>query len=170
MSDSFATPSTVAHQAPLSTGFSRLEYWPGLPFLLPGNLPDPGIEPKSPALASGLSTTVPFENFSKLRPIVWLPSFSLMLQCRFGLLPVLVCSRGSGAFSPLPQKEPMLPPVCGPLSTKERQKPQGTLPWTLQFISCFCRSSHLSLKGQGQESSQCLCLHFPDDGAGSQKG
>ena len=170
MSDSFATPSTVAHQAPLSTGFSRLEYWSGLPFPLPGDLPDSGIEPRSPALASGLFTTVPFENFSKLRPIVWLPSFSLMLQCCFGLLPVLVCSRGSGTFSPLPQKEPILPPVCGPLFTKERQRPQGTLPWTLRFISCFCWSSHLSLKGQGQESSQCLCLHFPDDGAGSQKG
>ena len=44
MSDS-ATPWTVAHQAPLSVGFSRQEYWSGLPFLSPGDLPDPGIEP-----------------------------------------------------------------------------------------------------------------------------
>ena len=46
----FATPWTVAHQAPLSMGFSRQEYWSGLPFPSPGDLPDPGIEPRSPAL------------------------------------------------------------------------------------------------------------------------
>ena len=40
----------VACQAPLSMGFSRQEYWSGLPFLSPGDLPDPGIEPGSPAL------------------------------------------------------------------------------------------------------------------------
>ena len=44
----FATPWTVACQPPLSTGFSRQEYRTGLPFLLPGDLPDPGIEPASP--------------------------------------------------------------------------------------------------------------------------
>ena len=46
----FATPWTVAHQAPLSMEFSRQEYWSGLPFPSPGDLPDPGIEPRSPAL------------------------------------------------------------------------------------------------------------------------
>ena len=44
------TPWTVACQAPLSMGFSRKEYWSGLPFLSPGDLPDPGIELGSPAL------------------------------------------------------------------------------------------------------------------------
>ena len=44
----FVTPWTVAHQAPLSMGFSRQEYWSGLPCTPPGNLPDPGIEPVSP--------------------------------------------------------------------------------------------------------------------------
>ena len=43
----FATPWTVAHQAPLSMGFSKQEYWSGLPFPSPGDLPDPGIEPRS---------------------------------------------------------------------------------------------------------------------------
>ena len=43
------TPGTVAHQAPLSMGFSRQEYWGGLPDPSPGDLPDPGIEPGSPA-------------------------------------------------------------------------------------------------------------------------
>ena len=46
----FVTPWTVAHQAPLSMGFSRQEYWSGLPFLSPRDLPNPGIEPGSPAL------------------------------------------------------------------------------------------------------------------------
>ena len=44
------TPWTVVCQAPLSMGFSRQEYWDGLPFPSPGDLPDPGIEPGSPAL------------------------------------------------------------------------------------------------------------------------
>ena len=46
----FATPWTVAYQAPLSMEFSRQEYWSGLPFPSPGDLPDPGIEPGSPTL------------------------------------------------------------------------------------------------------------------------
>ena len=46
----FATPWTVAHQAPPSIEFSRQEYWSGLPFPSPGDLPDPGIEPRSPTL------------------------------------------------------------------------------------------------------------------------
>ena len=45
----FATPWTVANQAPPSMGFSRQECWSGLPFLSPGDLPDPRIEPGSPA-------------------------------------------------------------------------------------------------------------------------
>ena len=45
----FATPWTVAHQAPPSMEFSRQEYWSGLPFPPPGDLPDPRIEPTSPA-------------------------------------------------------------------------------------------------------------------------
>ena len=45
VSNSFATPWTIAHQAPLSIGFSRQEYWSGLPFPTPGYLPDPGIKP-----------------------------------------------------------------------------------------------------------------------------
>ena len=46
----FETPWTVAHQAPLPMGFPRQEYWSGLPFPSPGDLPDPGIKPVSPAL------------------------------------------------------------------------------------------------------------------------
>ena len=58
----FATPQTVAHQAPLSLGFSRQEYWNGLPFPLPGALPISGTEPMSPvspALVGRFFTTTP---------------------------------------------------------------------------------------------------------------
>ena len=53
----FATSWTVAHQTLLSVGFSKQEYWSGLPFPPPGDLPDPGIEPESPVLAGGFFTT-----------------------------------------------------------------------------------------------------------------
>ena len=46
----FVTPWTAVHLAPPSTGFSRQEYWSGLPFPSSGDLPDPGIEPGAPAL------------------------------------------------------------------------------------------------------------------------
>ena len=59
ISDSFATPWTAARQAPLSVGFSRQEYWSGLPFPSPGDLPNPGIKPMSPALAGGFFTIEP---------------------------------------------------------------------------------------------------------------
>ena len=66
----FATPWTVAFQAPPSMGFSRQEYWSGLPFPPPGDLPNPGIEPGSPALQAD---TLPFEPPSKpwLQKIPW---------------------------------------------------------------------------------------------------
>ena len=56
----FATLWTAAHQATLSVGFSRKNYWSGLPFPIPGDLPNPGIKPTSlasPALAGGFFTT-----------------------------------------------------------------------------------------------------------------
>ena len=59
MSNSFATPWTVAHQAPLSMGFPRQDYLSGLPFPFPGDLPDPGTESTSSALAGRFFTTEP---------------------------------------------------------------------------------------------------------------
>ena len=59
------TPWTVAHQALLSIGFSRQEYWSGLPFPSPGNLPYPGIEPGSPVLqADSLLTELQGSRYS----------------------------------------------------------------------------------------------------------
>ena len=55
----FVTLWTVAYQAPLSMGFPRQEYWSGLPFPSPGDLPNPGIEPRSPALEADTLTSEP---------------------------------------------------------------------------------------------------------------
>ena len=59
LSDSFATPWTVAHWAPLFMGFPRQEYRTGLPIPSPGDLPDPGIKRASPTLTGGFFTTKP---------------------------------------------------------------------------------------------------------------
>ena len=70
----FATPWTVAHQAPPSMGFSRQEYWRGLPFPAPGDLPDPGIEPKSPALQTDALTSEPplsLSSVNVLSSLIW---------------------------------------------------------------------------------------------------
>ena len=55
----FVTPWTIAYQAPPSMGFSRQEYWRGLSFPSPGDLPDPGIEPRSPAFQADALTSEP---------------------------------------------------------------------------------------------------------------
>ena len=57
MFNPFSTPWTAAHQAPLSMGLPKSEYWSGLPFPFPGNLPDPGIKLAYPALAGRFFTT-----------------------------------------------------------------------------------------------------------------
>ena len=64
----FVTPRTVAHQAPLSMGFSRQKYWSELPFPPPEDLLDPGFKPvfpEAPALAGGFFTTEPPEKSFK---------------------------------------------------------------------------------------------------------
>ena len=68
----FVTPKTVAHQAPLSMRFPRPEYWSELPFPLPGDLPNLGIEPvspTSPALAGGFFTTS--ATWEAPKPVGW---------------------------------------------------------------------------------------------------
>ena len=68
------TTWTVAHQVPLSMGFSRQEYWSGLPFPSPGDLPDPGIEPTSPALQAD---SLPPESPGKPHTLLNLPAVIL---------------------------------------------------------------------------------------------
>ena len=60
--------ATVAYQAPLSMGFSRQEYWSGLPFPSPGDLPDPGIDPGLPHCRHMLLTSQPT---GKSQPVYW---------------------------------------------------------------------------------------------------
>ena len=76
----FGTPWTVAHQAPLSMGFSKQRYWSGLPFPSPGNLPNPRNEPGSPALPVDSLLSEPpgkpnwyrcFQNVSHLNHVVF---------------------------------------------------------------------------------------------------
>ena len=61
-------PWTVVYQASLSMGFSGQEYWSGLPFPSPGDLPDPGIEPRSPALQAD---ALPSESPGMLNVVVF---------------------------------------------------------------------------------------------------
>ena len=71
----FENPWIVAYQAPQSMGFSRQEYWSGLPFSSPGDLPDPGIEPGSPALlADSLPPEPPGKSITK-KKVMLLVSF-----------------------------------------------------------------------------------------------
>ena len=74
----FATPWTLAHQAALSMGFPRQEYWDGLPFPSPGDLPDPRIEPRSPALqADALPSEPPGKHFIHSRVCMSIPVFPI---------------------------------------------------------------------------------------------
>ena len=66
------TPWTVACQAPLSMGFSRQEYWSGLPFPSSGDLSDPGIKPGSPALQADSLPSAPPGKPNPMRRITWI--------------------------------------------------------------------------------------------------
>ena len=78
----FAMPWTAARQAPLSVGFSRQEYWSGLPWPPPGDLPSPGIKPGSPALQAD---SLPSEPLGK--PVVGLKEIAKGLSVFWILLP-----------------------------------------------------------------------------------
>ena len=80
----FVTPWTVAYQASSSMGFSRQEYWSGLPFPPPGDLPDPGIEPGSPALQADALTSEPLGNHPKKEATCGFENFMLSM-CFLGV-------------------------------------------------------------------------------------
>ena len=86
----FVTPWTVGHQAPASMGFPRQEYWSGLPFPSPGELPDPGIKPGSPTLqADALTSELPGKSYMKLlspQKRVFLKYEAIIIQPPFGIL------------------------------------------------------------------------------------
>ena len=72
----FVTPWPVGHQAPLSRGSSRQEYWSGLPFPSPGDLPNPGVKTRSPVLqADSLPSEAPRDGHREVIKIILAPSF-----------------------------------------------------------------------------------------------
>ena len=111
VSDSFATPRTVAHQDPLSKGFSRQEYWSGLPFPPPRDLPDPGIKPTSPtspALAGKFFTTASpgKEGINDPQGVeAELAEWEPLVLPTGGLLPAYHFSLGFEMFCSLPEKQ-----------------------------------------------------------------
>ena len=89
-----ATSQTIAHQAPLSMGFSRQKCWSGLPFPSPGDLPDPGMEPTAPALAGGFFTTELPRKLTFPYPHLVFTTLSAMI--RSVCLPYLLVSASQG--------------------------------------------------------------------------
>ena len=91
----FATPWTVAYQAPPSMGFSRQECWSGLPFPSPGELPDPGIESGSPALPADTLLSEPPEKL----PYLLLNERNVLGSLSFEIKPVTLNSLASESLS-----------------------------------------------------------------------
>ena len=106
----FVTPWTVAHQALLSMGFSGQEYWSGLPFPSPEDLPDPRIKPGSPVLQADCLLSKPQRSLlhhlpsylsidSHLYPYLWALCVSLHFFLCFSVLCVCVCVRVCGCVT-----------------------------------------------------------------------
>ena len=106
----FATPWTVAYQAPSSMGFFRQEYWSGLPFPSPGDLPNPGIEPRSPTLQAdallseppGKSENhLPGEHLFQKNKLKWLKSISYNMDYIQDYLQLFATSQTTAHEAPL---------------------------------------------------------------------
>ena len=104
------TPWTITHQAPLSMGFSRQEYWSGLPFPSPGDLPNMGIEPVSPTLAGRFFTIsatweacYPFNHLLIWGVFIW---GILLLSC--GLTLILMLRKRHNLFTFLRDTEDII--------------------------------------------------------------
>ena len=125
----FATPWTIVHQAPPSMGFSRQEYWSGLPFPSPGNLPNSGIEPRSPALQADALTSEPPGKPQENRAYIfsgWLINKSLNL-----LIAILEVKRQWSKFSVKNLKENFLQPTIL-YPTKPSVKDAKVMKWFLR--------------------------------------
>ena len=129
------TPWTVAGQAPLSMGFSRQEYWSGLPLPFPGDLPNPGIKPRSPALQAdslpvGLGPWVWEECIAFLYTNASLPSlwtYGWGPQCSSPVQPQGRGDRGVTQAPPTAPDRSAAPRRWGaPRSRRRRRGPRGT--------------------------------------------
>ena len=110
----FATPWTIAHQAPLSMGFSRQEYWSGLPFPSPGDLPDPELELGSPELqADSLPLSHQGSPGLPIKTLLWLlptPVWSTRRsRSAFSQLRQSSCSTVRATAGPGASLDPVLP-------------------------------------------------------------
>ena len=106
-----ATPWTVAHQTPLSMEFSRQEYWNGLPFPSPRDLPNSGIEPRSPALQVDYLPSEPPGEAPLLLLLSWLPPLGLHTQS-IACFPLLSASSISYLVRSLSCCVSLLSPTC----------------------------------------------------------
>ena len=93
----FVTPSTVDYQAPPSMGFSRQEYWSGLPFPSPGDLPNLGIEPRSPALQTD---ALPSEPYLGVNTVTWSLGLFPLTFASISLYPVATLAQNPCSASP----------------------------------------------------------------------
>ena len=121
MSDSFVAPWTVSHQAPLSMGFPRQEYQSRLPFPSPGDLPNPRIEPMSPALQAG---SLPLRHWVSPESSAWQADFFFFPTESLGAGGLIhVCQSVSRPVSSVAQPCPTL------LQTHELCSTRLLCPW-----------------------------------------
>ena len=132
------TPWTVVHQAPLSMGFPRQEYWSGLPFPSPGDLPDPGIEPASPALAGRFSTAEPPGKPSQLcSPLIfhqydW-KVLKLSVSCSLAFFPAVQSQLVSQQFQETSKKRHFIHDALGLIMIVANSF------WTLTICQALCQ-------------------------------
>ena len=144
-------PWIVAHQAPLSMGFPRQEYWSGLPFPLPGDLPHAGIKPMSPAL-SGEFFAFPISFFTSLVNRTRGPRWVQTSPCiRALLLPDSTAHTDSSTFQDIPQLGGLEPgmsgqegvPACSPQPQSHFPKISKHLPRINSFSNrCLFKNVH----------------------------
>ena len=154
----FVTPRTIAHQAPTSMGFSRQEYWSGVPFPSAGDLRDPGIEPRSPALqADTLPSKPPGKLLSKtmifFRLPWWLSGKESTFQCRR-------LKRFDPWVRKIPWSRKWKPaPIFLPGECHGQWSPAGYSPCVTKrcvWVSCLLPKSQLTGQVDGKE----ICFVF----------
>ena len=154
--------TAVALQAPLSMGFSGQEYWSGLPFLPPGDLPHPGIEPASPASSALTGRFFTFE--PPWKPLSWrLPDSQVTTPngAKMRLIPQLNIHWALGLFIYFIFLQYVLSSLCitplGGLSILKRQTPLASkLGWSLSKANVHAYDSQLLEKSEPKYLYSCL--------------
>ena len=175
LSESFATPWAVAHQAPLSMGFPRQEYWSGLPFLSPGDLPHPGMEPTSPVSPTWQVDSLPVSYLGSPRSDIVKVAQSCQTLCDpmdYSVHGILQASTGEGSLSllqgifPTQGLNPGLPHCRWILYQPSYRGSPRILEWVA--YPCFSRSSPprgLSSPLRGLLNCRCILYHLSCQGS-----